>query len=111
MIGDNDLDVEAGHAAGIQGIKIGPEGILPEICAVIRRMRVAHPAIADAREAINPRKISGFVIAYNMDKILCCVRHKSGDTYCSKPDELTCQLYARGESRPASRRTFFGTRV
>jgi D-glycero-D-manno-heptose 1,7-bisphosphate phosphatase len=41
MIGDKDLDVEAGHAAGIKGIKIGPEGILPEICTLIERMRHA----------------------------------------------------------------------
>jgi len=44
MIGDKDLDVEAGHAAGIKGIKIGPEGILPEIRALIEGMRHANDA-------------------------------------------------------------------
>ena len=39
MIGDKDLDVEAGHAAGFHGVKIGSEGILPEICVLIERMR------------------------------------------------------------------------
>lgn len=39
MIGDKDLDVEAGHAAAIRGVKIGPKGILPEICALIAGWR------------------------------------------------------------------------
>jgi D,D-heptose 1,7-bisphosphate phosphatase len=42
MIGDKDIDVEAGLAAGIRGVKIGPEGILPEIGAAIERVRYSE---------------------------------------------------------------------
>jgi D,D-heptose 1,7-bisphosphate phosphatase len=39
MIGDKDIDAEAGQAAGIEGVKIGPQGILPEIRGLIEWMR------------------------------------------------------------------------
>ena len=39
MIGDKDLDIAAGHAAGIQAIKVGSEGILPHVRDFVLRNR------------------------------------------------------------------------
>ena len=36
MIGDKDIDAQTGLAAGIGGVKIGAEGVLPEICGLIQ---------------------------------------------------------------------------
>lgn len=45
MIGDKDIDVEAGRAAGIEAVKIGPEGVLPVIDAVIARAGEAQKGL------------------------------------------------------------------
>jgi D,D-heptose 1,7-bisphosphate phosphatase len=37
MAGDKDIDVAAGQAAGIVSLKIGPEGLLPQVRALISR--------------------------------------------------------------------------
>ncbi|MGP8232179.1 MAG: HAD-IIIA family hydrolase [Methylovirgula sp.] len=37
MAGDKDIDVAAGQAAGIASLKIGPEGLLPHIRALVSR--------------------------------------------------------------------------
>ncbi len=37
MAGDKDIDVAAGQAAGIASLKIGPEGLLPHVRALISR--------------------------------------------------------------------------
>ena len=44
MIGDKDIDVEAGRGAGVESVKIGPEGILPAIDDAIARVRDAGGA-------------------------------------------------------------------
>jgi phosphoglycolate phosphatase-like HAD superfamily hydrolase len=49
MMGNKDIDAEAAHAAGIEGVEIGPKAILPEIRILIERMR---PGCAAMRPAV-----------------------------------------------------------